>query len=131
MKTLALFLVVTFLNGLVVEIGSKVRAPGDEREGVDTYTRAWGLRTAPIVWVVMLVASTLVAMAALGHVSARPVLAIGLGVVALVCVTPGVAFVAAPETRWARRLEVAGQFWPLATYLTLGLVPFVARGFGR
>ena len=130
-RGLTLFLAVTFLNGLVVEIGRKVRAPGDEREGVDTYTRAWGLRAAPIIWVAMLVASTLVAMAALGHVSARPVLAITLGAVALLCVVPGVAFVVAPETRWARRVEIAGQFWPLVTYLTLGLVPFMARGFTR
>jgi len=129
-RGLSLFLAVTFLNGMVVEIGRKVRAPGDEREGVDTYTRAWGLRTAPIVWVAMLVASTVVAMAALRHVSARPVLAIALGTVAFACVANGVAFVASPATRWARRVELAGQLWPLATYLVLGLVPFVARGFG-
>jgi 4-hydroxybenzoate polyprenyltransferase len=128
---LILFLAVTFFNGLVVEIGRKVRAPGDEREGVDTYTHAWGLRAAPIVWLVMLVASTLTAFAALGHVSASPALAIALAAVALVCVAPGVAFLASPETRWARRLELAGQLWPLATYLTLGLVPFVARGLAR
>jgi 4-hydroxybenzoate polyprenyltransferase len=130
-RGLVLFLAVTFLNGMVVEIGRKVRAPGDEREGVDSYTRAWGLRVAPAVWIVMLAASACVAVAALGHVSARPVLAQALGAVALLCVVCGVAFLAAPETRWARRLEVASQLWPLVTYLTLGLVPFVARGFGR
>jgi 4-hydroxybenzoate polyprenyltransferase len=130
-RGLSLFLAVTFLNGLVVEIGRKVRAPGDEREGVDTYTRAWGLRTAPIVWVAMLIASTLVAIAALGHVSARPALAIVLAAVACLCVTAGAGFLASPATRWARRVEIAGQLWPLVTYLTLGLVPFVARGFGR
>lgn len=126
-----LFLAVTFLNGIVLEIGRKVRAPDGERDGVDTYTRAWGLRAGAIVWMVMLAASALVAIAALGHVSAQPVLAMVLGAVALACLAAGAAFVAAPATRRARRIELAGQFWPLVTYLTLGLVPFVARGFAR
>ena len=130
-RGLWLFLAVTFLNGMVVEIGRKVRAPGDEREGVDTYTQAWGVRAAPIVWTVMLVASALTAIAALGHVSARPVLVIALGAAALVCVATGVAFTLEPERGRARRVELAGQLWPLATYLTLGLVPFATRGFGR
>src|SRR5207247_11479466 len=44
------FLVVTFLNGSVMEIGRKLRAPEDEREGVTTYTGAWGRRAAPVGW---------------------------------------------------------------------------------
>ena len=37
-------------TGSLIEIGRKIRAPESEREGVDTYTRAWGLRTiAPLV----------------------------------------------------------------------------------
>ena len=32
------FLAVTFLNGLVVEVGRKMRAPSDEEPGVETYT---------------------------------------------------------------------------------------------
>jgi 4-hydroxybenzoate polyprenyltransferase len=128
---LQLFLAVTFLNGVVVEIGRKVRAPGDEREGVDTYTRAWGLRIAPVVWIVTLLASTAFALAALRHVSAAPWLAFALAAVALACVVQGVAFAAAPDTRRAKRLDRAGQLWPLVTYLTLGLVPFVTRGLSR
>src|SRR3989449_11090818 len=44
------FLAVTFLNGILIEIGRKIRAPEREREGVDSYTKAWGLKTAPAVW---------------------------------------------------------------------------------
>ena len=44
---LTLFLVVTFLNGTLMEIGRKMRSPEAEREGVDTYTKAWGVRRAP------------------------------------------------------------------------------------
>ena len=37
------------MAALPTEIGRKIRAPADERPGVNTYTRAWGLRAAPHV----------------------------------------------------------------------------------
>ena len=53
-RALALFLGLTFLNGVVVEIGRKLRDPAHERHGVDTYTAAWGTRAAPAVWLAVL-----------------------------------------------------------------------------
>ncbi|MEM6328466.1 MAG: UbiA family prenyltransferase, partial [Bacteroidota bacterium] len=38
--------------GNVIEIGRKVRAPEDEREGVETYSAAWGPRRAGVAWAV-------------------------------------------------------------------------------
>ncbi len=36
------FLIVSFCNGIVIEIGRKIRAPQDEEEGVETYSVLWG-----------------------------------------------------------------------------------------
>ena len=36
------FLIVSFCNGVVIEIGRKLRAPAAEEHGVDTYTKLWG-----------------------------------------------------------------------------------------
>jgi 4-hydroxybenzoate polyprenyltransferase len=44
------FLVVSYLNGLVIEIGRKTRAPFDEEEGVESYTLLWGVRGAIRAW---------------------------------------------------------------------------------
>ena len=38
------------LNGIVIEIGSKIRAPQDEEEGVETYSFLWGRQTALAAW---------------------------------------------------------------------------------
>jgi hypothetical protein len=38
-RGLLLFLLVTFANGVLIEIGRRIRAPEVEREGVDTYPR--------------------------------------------------------------------------------------------
>ncbi len=45
--SLAIFLAVTFMNGVVVEIGRKLRAPGMEKKGVDTYSKAWAWNAPP------------------------------------------------------------------------------------
>jgi 4-hydroxybenzoate polyprenyltransferase len=43
------FLGLAFLNGVVLEIARKSWAPGDEREGVETYSRLWGVRLSATV----------------------------------------------------------------------------------
>ena len=45
-------LVLTFGCGLVLELGRKIRAPGAEQNGVETYSAAWGRDLALIVWCV-------------------------------------------------------------------------------
>ncbi|HEY9785837.1 MAG TPA: hypothetical protein V6D17_10580, partial [Candidatus Obscuribacterales bacterium] len=47
---LLLFLGVSFLNGVVIEIGRKIKSPQEERPGVETYTKAWGIRGALSAW---------------------------------------------------------------------------------
>ena len=43
---LSWFLIVSYLNGIVVEIGRKTRAPADEEHGVETYSALWGRQGA-------------------------------------------------------------------------------------
>ena len=44
------FLIVSFLNGIVIEMGRKIRSKDQEEVGVSTYTRLWGITRAPWVW---------------------------------------------------------------------------------
>ena len=44
------FLAASFFNGIVIEVGRKVRAPQDEEPGVLTYSVAWGRPRALAVW---------------------------------------------------------------------------------
>ena len=43
------FLAASYCNGMVVEIGRKIRAPEDEERGVETYTAVWGRSTAELL----------------------------------------------------------------------------------
>jgi 4-hydroxybenzoate polyprenyltransferase len=124
---LVLFLTVTFLNGMLVEIGRKLRAPGAEREGVDSYTRAWGLRVAPVAWLALLAAAAATAVLALRRVGAG---AIELAIVGGAFAWGGwsaLRFLRAPDVAAQGAIERASQQWMFATYLALGTVPFVLR----
>lgn len=51
--------VVSYLTGFAFEIARKLKAPADERPGVDSYTRAFGTRQAPLVLAFVLTAALL------------------------------------------------------------------------
>ena len=123
---LVLFLVVTFLNGIVIEIGRKLRAPMDERQGIDTYTSAWGARVAALVWLLALLAAAVVGWMALRHVGGTT-LVFPLAIAAVGCAAPAAAFIVRPGRLAARMSELASQLWPLATYALLGALPYVQR----
>jgi 4-hydroxybenzoate polyprenyltransferase len=125
------FLAVTFANGVLIEIGRKLRAPADERTGVDTYTHAWGPRVAPLAWVGTLAASAWLSLRASQHVG-WPSLGVALFVaVAVAASVPAFVFVRGPKRAGALTIERVSQAWPALTYVSLGVLPLVARAVGR
>jgi len=124
------FLGVTFANGVLIEIGRKLRAPADERTGVDTYTHVWGPRLAPSVWLCALAASTWLSVRAAQHVG-WPGGAYDLFVVlAAAAGAPALWFLGSQRRGAARAVEHVSQAWPALTYLSLGVLPLVARVLG-
>jgi 4-hydroxybenzoate polyprenyltransferase len=128
---LVFFLAVTFLNGTLIEIGRKIRPLADEREGVDTYTQAWGLRRAPIVWLLVLAITVLTAWLAARATGAGAFTALALIALGIAAAFPALQFLRNANATWSKRLETASGLWPIATYLLLGGGPFVARWLAR
>lgn len=121
------FLAATFANGVLVEIGRKLRAPHDERVGVDTYTHAWGVRRATFGWLAVLAGAVLaVTMAARSTGAAGLSLAI-VAPAAVLLAIPAIRFVATGDAGSARRVEVTSGLWGFVSYLTLGAGPMLAR----
>ena len=121
------FLAATFANGVLVEIGRKLRAPAGEREGVDSYTRAWGVRAAPLAWLAVLFAAAgIVTIAARSTGAAALSAAIAFPAAALLAI-PAARFVATGDDRAARQVELASGLWGIVSYLTLGFGPMLAR----
>jgi len=123
------FLAASFFNGLVIEIGRKLRAPADEEEGVPTYTRLWGVRRAPWVWW-----GALAATAATGAMAARdigflPPVAAAAGTALVLAAILASRFVRSPGPGSGKRFELFAGLWTIALYLVLGIVPFVIETF--
>jgi len=121
------FLVVSYFNGVVIEIGRKIRAPQDEETGVNTYSFLWGRRNAVLVW---LGALGLTAACA-GMAAARiDFLAPVVGLLAVLLLTAALVagrFLRQPDARRAKMIEAFSGIWTLLMYLNLGAVPLVTR----
>jgi 4-hydroxybenzoate polyprenyltransferase len=127
---LYLFLLLTYLNGIVIEIGRKIRVPEAEREGVDTYTGAWGVRVAPAIWLAVLVLTAGVAALALRAIDASRLEIIGLGLLMGLAAIPAVRFLLRPRAALSKQIEAASGAWTIAMYVALGVGRAAARAVG-
>jgi 4-hydroxybenzoate polyprenyltransferase len=121
------FLLATYTNGIVFEIGRKVRAPADEETGVETYSVLWGARRAAWVWLLAVVAAGSAGILAgwtLG-VSGSVVFAIALVLAAgmLVAAWGAWRMADAPTTGHSQWIERIAALWVLLFYLAMGLLP--------
>jgi hypothetical protein len=124
---LAALLAVSFCNGFGLEIGRKVRAPGDEETGVETYTALWGRPRAIAAWCgVLLVTATCALLAAAAIRFIAPVAAV-LAALLLVAGTVALRYLRRPVTARANAVELTAGIWTLLMYLSLGAVPLLVR----
>ncbi|HUQ82208.1 MAG TPA: UbiA family prenyltransferase [Gemmatimonadaceae bacterium] len=117
------FLIASFFNGMVVEVGRKIRSPSDEEEGVVTYSAIWGPRGAVLAWFVVLTLTTTFALFAAHAVGATMIVAAILGLIFLVALIEGSRFLAAKRPNQGKRLETLAGIWTIAMYLGVGVVP--------
>jgi 4-hydroxybenzoate polyprenyltransferase len=124
---LAWFLVASFFNGMVVEIGRKIRAPADEETGVETYSVLWGPRRATMAWLVLMLCALLAATLAARAVDAQWIVAGFLGAIALAAVVAGMPMTRSPSSGAGKRLELVSGVWTIGMYLGVGVLPLVVR----
>lgn len=116
-------LAVSFFAGLVLEIGRKIKAPTNERVGVETYSGLWGAGRSAIVWVGCVGAATLAFVTAIGYLDAS---ADSIGFAVIAVILPALAlYTAMPFIRRAhdisdRAIEPVSGVVTLVLYLGLG-----------
>lgn len=119
------FLTASFCNGIVIELGRKLRQPEDEEEGVETYSRLWGMRGASLVWLGAMLTTLVCAVMA----GARIGFAVPIGA-ALSLLLVIATVTAARYNRHRLKgagLETITGVWTLVLYLMLGLIPLLLR----
>jgi 4-hydroxybenzoate polyprenyltransferase len=119
------FLAAGYANGLVLEVGRKIRAPDDEEEGVDTYSKRWGRPLAVTAWGLSVVVAAALSIVAALLVGAGTWAA---GVLGLLVVAVGLVagrFLQAPTTDRAEAIELCSGVWLLGSYGCMGLLPLL------
>jgi hypothetical protein len=122
-----LFLILSFLNGTVLEIGRKIYAPANERPGVETYSGLLGMRTATALWCAVVAAAFGCLLAIGSAVDALPLVAL-IGVAAFgASMLAAIAFLLRPDTARQKLVDGVAGLWVLLCYLAAGYSPLVLR----
>lgn len=122
---LSWFLSASFSNGVVIEIGRKLRQPAQEEEGVETYSALWGKRRAVVTWLMAMGATLFCAWNAGRAIDFDLPIVISLGLL-----MAGSMILANYYTRTSMigsHLEKMSALWTLVLYLTLGIIPLLNR----
>lgn len=120
------FLAASFCNGIVIELGRKLRQPADEEEGVETYSRLWGMKGGSGAWFAALLGTTLCAVMAARAISFEIPVALALGIALVIA-----AWLILGYRRGlsGKKIELFAGVWTLVLYLALGAVPLILRSF--
>ena len=123
------FVVMSCVNGCVLEFGRKTWAPGNEREGVETYSALYGPRLSAwvwggccvVAWVLLCIVST---SAGAGWIAAL------LGALILVPILLAArAFAHAPSDAGQKRIDTLAGLWVFACYAIAGFAPYLGESF--
>lgn len=115
------FVLVSFLNGFIIEIGRKIRAPQDEENGVETYSVLWGRRAAVGSWLLAMALTGGAAVVAATKIDFFFPVTIALSVLLISSVAVGLRFLSTPKN--GKVFEILSGLWTLCLYLILGIIP--------
>jgi 4-hydroxybenzoate polyprenyltransferase len=122
------FFAVSYMNGIVLEVGRKIKTP--EKEEINTYSTMLGMDRATRLWLIVLAATLLCSYAAAWYAGYG-----WLGIAILTvcftgCAIPGILMLQRATAGRAKGIEIASAVWTAAMYLTLGGVPMLMKLLG-
>ena len=121
------FLGASFWNGVVIELGRKIRAPEQEERGVETYSFLWGRTIAVSSWLAAMAATMVFAGMAAREITFLTLVIATLGLLWLGGATLGIVFLRTVRGKLAKGIESYSGLWSLGLYLMLGVVPLCLR----
>lgn len=119
---LLFFFGVSYCNGIVLEIGRKLRAPEAEEPGVETYSRLWGLKRASYIWLLALTVNFALALAAVLYANASGIAPL-LAAFYVLAIVPWWLFLKRPSPKLSKWVEGISLLWALTMYFAIGGVP--------
>lgn len=124
-KGLLFFFAVSYMNGIVLELGRKIKTKDQESEGVLTYTSMLGPYNAIFLWFGVLTVTYILAFLACNYAGYGKEAFYVLSVIFFLCSLPAWSFLNKPTPKSAKAMEISSGVWTIAMYLTLGGVPML------
>ena len=121
------FLLVSYLNGIVIEIGRKTRVPADEEYGVETYSTLWGTPGAVRVWLGAVVLTAVAAWQASSRIGTDAPTLVLLAALAVTCAIVARRFMRTATPGSGQWIEVMSGVWTILMYVGLGAAPLAIR----
>ncbi len=121
------FLVASFFNGMVIEIGRKIRAPADEEPGVETYSALWNPRNAVLAWLAVMELGAIATWLSAYPIQAGAIVGGTLALLLTMAVVIAIRYLQHPITVSAKLIDAMSGVWTVLVYLSLGIVPLVWR----
>jgi 4-hydroxybenzoate polyprenyltransferase len=129
-KGLLFFFGVSYMNGIVLEIGRKIKTPATEEQGVKSYTFLLGTRNAIFYWLTILLITLLLAYAAAYYAHHSWVEYTILTSLFILCSVPAYFFLKdSNNTKYAKAMEYSSVLWTFGMYLCLGGIPMLVQLF--
>ncbi len=126
---LAWFFAVSYMNGLVLEFGRKLRTPETEEEGVVSYTGLYGTSGGTRIWIGLMFVTMLLAMGASHYAGFGDMSYVILSIIFVVCALPGFLFLKKPTKKLTKFMEYSSALWTILMYLSLGAIPMLKALF--
>ena len=119
------FLILSYLNGMVIEVGRKIRPSDQEEPGQRTYSSIYGSRRAALLWIMLLILTFIFAQVAAAYAGFGWLGALILSLIFLATVYTGLRFLRNENLKYALAIEKAAGLWTLGMYLVLGAFPML------
>lgn len=126
-KGLLFFFAVSYMNGIVLEVGRKIKSPEKEKEGVLTYSSMLGIPKAIFLWIAVLSVTLAWSIAAAYYAGYGSTGMITLGTLFVICLIPALLFGRKRTNGLSKSIELASAVWTIAMYLTLGGLPMLKQ----
>ena len=129
-KGLIFFFAVSYMNGIVLEVGRKIRTPETEAEGVLTYSSMLGVPKAIYLWISVLCVTLALSIAAALYANHGSIAIVVLTICFIACVIPALLFLKNKTSKLAKTIEIMSAVWTIVMYLTLGGIPMLQKLLG-
>lgn len=126
-QEIQLFITVSFFNGMVLEIGRKIKPQKKEEYGVVSYSKLYGEKGATLLWIGLLSLTYLISLATL-YVSHSPTWSFySVSAFFIVALIPPFLFLKTRNESHAKLIEHISGIWTIGMYLNIGALPYLLQ----